>query len=196
MTTEKMLSDAYALAHTRRMACADDIGLLATVMDMMPDVPTIVQLGAGSGTMSLAVYAIRPHCFMVTVDIDQQNLNWEAQALTNSTGDSSILKHAQLHSASKRAGENYRAVNVDLLIVDADHSYEGVKNDLIAWMPNMTKDSLIYVHDYDGTKAPESYPGVKAACDEVMGKRPKLKRGWSAVFNARFSKAFADSLNN
>ena len=195
MTTEKMLSDAYALAHTRRMACADDIALLATVMDTLPDLPTVVQLGAGSGTMSLAVYAIRPQCFMLTIDIDQQNLNWEAQALANSTGDATILEHAQLHTPSKKAGENYRAVNIDLLIIDADHSYEGVKNDLVAWMPNMKKDSLIYVHDYDGTKAPESYPGVKEACDEVLGKRPKFKRGWSALFNARFTKAFADQFN-
>lgn len=195
MTTENMLRDAYALAHTRRMACADDIALLATVMDTLPDIATVVQLGAGSGTMSLAVYAIRPQCFMLTVDTDQQSLNYEAQALANSTGDPTILEHAQLHITSKRAGENYRAVNIDLLIVDADHSHEGVKNDLIAWMPNMKRDSLIYVHDYDGTKAPESYPGVKEACDEVLGKRPKFKRGWSAVFNARYTKAFADSLN-
>lgn len=196
MTTKNMLDDAYALAASRGMACADDIALLATVMDTLTDVPTVVQLGAGSGTMSLAVYAIRPQCFMLTIDVDQENLNWEAKALANSTGHYSILEHAQLHTTSKRAGENYRAVNIDLLIVDADHSYQGVKDDLIAWMPNMKKDSLIYVHDYDGTKAPESYLGVKKACDEVLGKRPKLKRGWSAVFNARFSKAFADTLDH
>ncbi|KKM05392.1 hypothetical protein LCGC14_1754600 [marine sediment metagenome] len=196
MTTETMLADAYALAHTRRMACADDIALLATVMDTLPDVPTVVQLGAASGTMSLVVYAIRPQCFMVAVDIDQQSLNYQAQALANSTGDPSILEHAQLHSGSKRAGENYRAVNVDLLIVDADHSYEGIKANLMAWMPNMKKEGLIFVHDYDGTTAPESYPGIKKACDEVLGKKYKYKRGWSAVFNARFRKAFADSLNH
>lgn len=196
MTTDNMLADAYDLAATRRMACADDIALLATVMDTLPDVPTVVMLGAGSGTMSLAVYAIRPECFMVTVDVDQQSLNWEAQALANSTGDPSILEHVQLHTSSNRAGENYRAVNIDLLIVDADHSYEGIKNNLMAWMPNMKKEGLIFVHDYDGTEAPRAYPGVKKACDEVLGKRPKLKRGWSGVFNARFSKAFTDSLNH
>ncbi|KKN78084.1 hypothetical protein LCGC14_0353110 [marine sediment metagenome] len=195
MTTETMLAEAYKLAASRQMACADDIALLATVMDTLPDVPTVVMLGAGSGTMSLAVYAVRPQCFMLTVDHDQENLNWEAKALANSTGDPTILEHAQLHTPSKRAGENYRAVNVDLLIVDADHSYPGVKNDLIAWMPNMKKKGLIFVHDYDGTTAPESYPGVKQACDEVLGKRPKYRRGWSGVFNARFSKAFTDSLN-
>lgn len=196
MTTENMLTDAYALAHTRRMACRDDIALLVTVMDTLPDVSTVVQLGAGSGTMSLVVYARRPQCFMLTVDVDQQSLNWEAQALANSTGDPTILEHAQLHIASKRAGENYRAINIDLLIVDADHSYEGVKADLVAWMQNMKKEGLIFVHDYDGTTAPAQYPGVKEACDEVLGKRFKYKRGWSAVFNARYTKAFADSLNH
>ncbi len=196
MTTENMLDDAYALAESRRMACANDIALLATVMDTLPDVPTVVQLGAASGTMSLAVYAIRPECFMLTVDNDQQNLNWEAKALEKSTGDPTILEHAQLYSASKRAGENYRAVNIDLLIVDTDHSYEGVKGNLIAWMPNMKQTGLLFVHDYDGTTAPRQYPGVKEACDEVLGKRTRYKRGWSAVFNARFTKVFADSLNH
>lgn len=195
MTTEHMLQDSYNLAATRAMACRADITLLAKVLDLLPEDATIVQLGAGSGTMSLAVFAVRPGGFMLTVDNNQQNLNWEAQALANSTGDLSILKHATICNDSQKAGKNYRAVNIDLLIVDASHTYEGVKGDLVAWMPNMKKDGLIFVHDYDGTTAPRQYVGVKKACDEVLGKRTKFKQGWSGVFNARFSKAFAESLN-
>ena len=195
MTTERMLFDAYALANSRQMACKDDIALLAAVMSDLPEAPNIVQLGAGSGTMSLAIYGVRADAFLLTVDRDQVNLDWEALALSNSTGDSSILKHAVICNDSRKAGDNYRAVNIDLLIVDANHDYDNVKADLIAWMLNMKKEGLIFVHDYDGTKAPRQYPGVKEACDEVLGKRPKLKQGWSGVFNARFVKAFADSLN-
>lgn len=196
MTTENMLADAYALAASRGMACEDDIALLSTVMDTLPEVPTVVQLGAASGTMSLAIYGIRPQAFLLTVDKDQSNLNWESMALENSTTDPTILEHAQLHTQPRYAGKNYRAINIDLLILDHDHTEAGMRNNVIAWMPNMKKEGLIFVHDYDGTTAPQQYPGVRKACDEMFGKKPKFKRGWSGVFPARYRKAFADQINH
>lgn len=195
MTTETMLNDAYALARSRRMASEEDIALLATVMNTFGPKPTVVQLGAGSGTMSLAIFGVRPEALLVTVDNNSENLHWANQALTNSTGNYSILNHLAIHKDSQRAGREYMVRDVDLLIIDADHSYEGVKGDIVAWMPVMVEGGLIFVHDYDGSEAPEQYPGVKEACDEVLGRRYRYKRGWSAVFNARYVKAFADQLN-
>jgi hypothetical protein len=49
---------------------------------------------------------------------------------------------------------------ISLLIVDGDHSYEGVKADLDAWLPHVLKGRYVFIHDYferpggfDGTAA-------------------------------------------
>lgn len=37
---------------------------------------------------------------------------------------------------------------IDFLIVDGDHSYEGVKTDLEVWLPLVKKGGMIFIHDY------------------------------------------------
>ena len=52
---------------------------------------------------------------------------------------------------------------IDFLYVDADHSYDGVRADLEAWMPHVRSGGLIVGDDYDNPL----YPGVKEAWDEL-----------------------------
>jgi hypothetical protein len=69
---------------------------------------------------------------------------------------------------------------VDLVIVDADHSFDSVIADVYAWREHC---ALMFIHDYDGTTAPQQYPGVRQACDAMWGDTvPLFKAGWSAVF--------------
>lgn len=51
---------------------------------------------------------------------------------------------------------------IDLLYVDADHSYDGVLADLTAWVPHVKSGGVIVGDDYDS----DLYPGVKRAWDE------------------------------
>ena len=50
------------------------------------------------------------------------------------------------------------------VFVDADHSYEGVKADIAAWLPLMAKGGILAGHDYD-----PQFPGVIKAVDEAFG---------------------------
>ena len=50
---------------------------------------------------------------------------------------------------------------IDFLWVDGDHSYEGVKKDILNWIPLVKKNSFICFHDY------RDAPGVKKAVDEL-----------------------------
>ncbi len=50
---------------------------------------------------------------------------------------------------------------IDYLYVDADHSYEGVRADLEAWVPHVRPGGLILGDDYGN----RSFPGVKQAWD-------------------------------
>lgn len=50
---------------------------------------------------------------------------------------------------------------IDVIFIDADHSYEGCKADIDAWYPHMTKDGVMLFHDCDA-----SSPGVEKAVAE------------------------------
>jgi hypothetical protein len=52
--------------------------------------------------------------------------------------------------------------SVDLVFIDADHSYEGVKADIEAWLPKVKVGGWIGGHDY---KSPR-FPGVERAVHE------------------------------
>lgn len=53
---------------------------------------------------------------------------------------------------------------LDFVYIDADHSYEGVLNDLKAWFVLVNDGGLIGGHDYDHP----GFPGVKIAVDEFF----------------------------
>lgn len=179
---------AFALAASRRMCCADDLYLLVGLLSKLPERPRVVQLGAGSGTMGLAVLGARRDAVLWSFDIDAQALNWERQVFLNTnvgllhqaSAGHWELRYTPRVKDSAQAGYDWDGRPVDLLIVDADHSYDAVLKDVQAWHPHA---SLIFVHDYDGTKAPQQYPGVRKACDQLwLGNSPVAVGGWSAVF--------------
>lgn len=58
-------------------------------------------------------------------------------------------------------------VFVDLVYIDADHSYNGVKRDILFWKD---KCEILSGHDYDDT----GKYGVKKAVDEIFGKPDKV----------------------
>lgn len=55
----------------------------------------------------------------------------------------------------------------DLVFLDADHSYEAVRDDIWAWALHVKPGGILCGHDY-GVKA---FPGVKRAVDEIFGEQ-------------------------
>jgi hypothetical protein len=68
-------------------------------------------------------------------------------------GDS--VKQAELIDAGK----------LDLVFIDADHSYEGCKRDILAWKSKVKKGGYVSGHDYAHPDQGE----VKKAVDEIFG---------------------------
>jgi len=69
----------------------------------------------------------------------------------------------KLDMASLQAAEGVPDGSLDFVFLDADHSYEGCKSDILAWLPKLKPDGWITGHDYN------RYPGVRKAVDEVLG---------------------------
>lgn len=73
--------------------------------------------------------------------------------------------------------------SVDIIFIDAEHSYNGVKNDIKNWIKKVKKGGIISGHDYDHP----NFPGVKIAIDESIDEfnlNINIERGyiwWSIV---------------
>lgn len=65
---------------------------------------------------------------------------------------------------SAEAADNFRNQSIDVLFLDAGHSYENVHADIIAWLPKMKKGGIMAGHDYN-----DSWPGVIKAVNELLG---------------------------
>lgn len=58
--------------------------------------------------------------------------------------------------------------SLDMVFLDADHSYEGVRADIKAWLPRVRKGGWIGGHDYGNDEPAYDFSGVKRAVDEVF----------------------------
>lgn len=85
---------------------------------------------------------------------------------------------------SMEAVKQIKDSSLDLVFIDADHRYEAVKEDIIAWLPKIRKGGILSGHDYDYPR----YGGVTIAVDELLtdfeleldadGEVPTVKVWW------------------
>lgn len=69
-----------------------------------------------------------------------------------------------LRSASLEAADKFSDGSLDFVFIDADHTYEGVKEDIAAWYPKLKSGGVLSGHDYEN----KEYPcwGVEKAVKE------------------------------
>jgi len=65
--------------------------------------------------------------------------------------------------ASIEAAELFPDDFLDFAFIDASHSYEDVKADILAWLPKIKKSGYIMMHDYG------LFEGVTRAVNEIFG---------------------------
>lgn len=75
------------------------------------------------------------------------------------------LLYSVIIDESDKAAQFSSDNSVDVIFIDAGHSYQNVKADIEAWLPKMKKGGIMAGHDYN-----ESWPGVIQAVNELLGK--------------------------
>jgi predicted O-methyltransferase YrrM len=75
---------------------------------------------------------------------------------------SDIIKPIQEFSVP--AARHFEDASLDFLMIDGDHTYEGVRGDIDAYLPKMRPGSIMAGDDY-------LWPGVKQAASETFGSR-------------------------
>jgi predicted O-methyltransferase YrrM len=53
----------------------------------------------------------------------------------------------------------------DMIFIDAEHTYEACKADILAWWPHLKDDGVMIVHDY----ITQQFPGVTKAVRDLFG---------------------------
>lgn len=88
-------------------------------------------------------------------------LDWQSAMVVakNHKGVFSIL---EMNTAS--AADLFDDHTIDLVFVDADHSYVGVSSDISAWLPKIRGDGILAGHDYGKV-------GVRKAVDGFFGEK-------------------------
>ncbi len=179
---------AHSLAATRgflSQGCVDLIReAVATITPYSPPIANLViDLGAGSGTTACAVFAERSDLLVETYDIDAEALYWARRNLEAA----GFLPHSwwiDRLQDSAEASDNHNDGAVDMLMVDADHTYEGVARDIAAWLPKLKPGAPVFFNDYDARDAPNYYPGVQQAVDEAVARGDLVfvkRQGWSCL---------------
>lgn len=175
---------ATILNHRQRYATQDELDWLRGVASILPPDGLAIILGAGPGVMLAALKDGNPslHVFMV----DNDTCDYAMQHMTEFGPEYQQDVYGMIGDSSA-IGTRYTGRAADILIIDADHSEEGVTRDIVCWLGHVKEFGYIFVHDYDaiGTwfEQQEQYPGVKIAAERYLGHYKVITQvGTSKVF--------------
>jgi len=131
------------------------------------------ELGLWKGDTFLYLLSECPDLYLVGVDL------WEAQPKHNGpenwtnwdhkAHEEAVRKGAQRFSQRARiikdtthnAAEMVDDASLDFVFIDADHSTEGVRQDIEDWGPKLKETGWFFGHDID-------WPTVRAAVDDLL----------------------------
>jgi len=156
------------------------------VIDRCPDATLGAELGVLRGTMSRELLNALPGLHLLLVDrwaeypderklnpsrVTRQTQEYFDEALEECRGNVApyservtFLRHDTVAAAGHVHG------GLDFVFVDADHTYQGVIDDVTAWMSKVRKGGWILGHDYGSKRHPE----VKRAVDKLFGRRVEV----------------------
>lgn len=87
-----------------------------------------------------------------------------------------------LKKQSYAASQDYDDHSLDFVFIDADHTFEFVLNDIIAWYPKVKVGGTLAGHDYH-----PNHPGVIKAVDMLLPQSEKTVTSWR-ITKTKFGK--------
>ncbi len=83
------------------------------------------------------------------------------------------IEFTPIKKYSHEAVKDFEDESCDIVFLDMDHIYEGIKLDIELWLPKVKRGGILAGHDY----ICEGYPDVKIAVDELLGEENIKKSG-------------------
>lgn len=166
-----MSCPAHDLAASRKMLVQEDVDLIRKLVSKLPhdrDV-VVVDLGLGSGTTALSVFAERTEKIHVYSYDNTDEGRWGELAVHN-IGQREHFTWIVSKAEEPALGPD--SSSVDLLLLDASHTQEGLKREFEAWLPRIRDEGLIWIHDYgdpaDFGLAAKKSPGIATVVKQMM----------------------------
>lgn len=147
---------------------------------------TMIEIGSymGESTMLFAssklfnkIYAIDPlkgnEVFNETSECSWDEVLNQFNINTRFFDNIELIEEYSQYTVSK-----FEDKSIDFIYIDANHTYESVKNDLQLYLPKLKSNCVIAGHDYCDIK----WPGVIKAVNEILGKPNKVYQDSSWVY--------------
>lgn len=172
-THYKISGNALELANAFGFLFPGEIFLIQALFQSLPEDITVVNLGAGVGTSALAMKEIHPKIDLTTIDISQESpfggLQNEINAFKNA-GMADLIPH-QILGNSQYVWSEWNTP-LDVLMIDADHSEDGLQRDIDGWLHFVKPGGYVLFHDYDSA----NWHGITDVIDRNM-----KTWGWAKV---------------
>jgi predicted O-methyltransferase YrrM len=147
---------------------------------------TAAEIGVRKGRMSLPIMSALDLDLYLMVDIEPK------PELLEMLKGMQRKKYAFYQMDSLEAAKLIPDKSLDIIFIDADHSFLGVNNDIKAWLPKVREGGILAGHDYNHSQ----FPGVTNAVNECFmkgiipafelikddkGETPEVKCWWFKV---------------
>lgn len=141
-----------------------DMQAIKTGLDRLKDGDVYVEVGVQHGRSTYVAACMLPDGVkMTSVDIFDppgtpgymsRKEFWDEYGLSERVN--------YINKPSNEAAAEWDGTPIDMMFIDADHSYEGVKLDVDSWAPYVKSGGYLYFHDAD-----ETSPGVEQLVREM-----------------------------
>ena len=155
------------IARKHGMMIPEEVAVFKECLALLPETPTIVNIGAGYGTSSAAILEVRPNAALFSVDKVLRPEEFESLEVCGIDR----IKCKRLLGISWEIAEKF-TLPIDFLFIDGDHGNEAVRKDINAWVPKVVSHGIVAFHDYNH----RNVPGLKVVVDKAMSKHEVIGR--------------------
>ena len=156
---------AYELAKWQGYATYAEVDAIHKLAGELSPDAIVVKIGAGAGTDTIAILEVTEDIVIFSIDIaagEQPELTNEHLRLIEN-GYDKIGVVIRIWGDSKVVGKRW-PLQIDWLLVDGDHSLDGILGDINAWKRHVKPGGFISFHDYGDPV----WPAVKETVDMCM----------------------------
>lgn len=116
---------------------------------------------------------IKFYAIDIWADYEQEGVMWKARYEEFLKNIEPVKSHVNpIRCDSVEASKQFADKSVDFIFIDANHEYEAVKKDILAWMPKLKDGGIIAGHDYN------TMGGVNKAVDELIKDFKLISNYW------------------
>lgn len=136
---------------------------------LYPHTRTLVLVDPWSALWNNFNHLGKPYtCTMGLPLLSQADLNLMYERVCNEFPGALVLRMPSIYAAL-----NVPAKSLDFVYIDAVHTHEHCRLDILTWLPKIRKGGMIAGDDYI-----KGEPFVAKAVDEVFGVKPRGDRTW------------------